>query len=339
MKKAQVVKFWNAVYESTSVKEAIASLENKKGYPKPRTLYRYYQAYREFQKGVKPEDLVIKIGFCLKTLQQLNSWWVKEFSLKTIIENNIPVETEKVAEPSNESSNEKECQCSPDNITLEQLKKKGVPKKKTASILKEWREYHLKGNHNICLIFSKLFEDIKKGFPFDKAEAILKTEISGRLFESEMIINRAELARIYQPWESLENYNAMVAEIESRRKADPNYYPRIDHLNAVQQLYREFHREITDKVSSSIPADKLSIEDDPLFNCLLEHDEEIDWEWGQLYHKRWELEGYKSDIKKAANIERQIKEILKRIQRRIDLITSNREFRDQSCSKCPRLSI
>ena len=104
-------------------------------------------------------------------------------------------------------------------------------------------------------------------------------------------------------------------------------------------MYLKLGREISDKISDSQSENTLSIEDDPLFDFLLKHDEEIYWEWVHLYQKRRELELDKSVIKTPEKTRWKIREILKLIQRRIEVIIENNEYRDRFCSKCHMLSI
>ena len=82
-------------------------------------------------------------------------------------------------------------------------------------------------------MFPKLFEDIRNGIPFEKAYEILQYDSRGIQFNLEIYQNYSKLARIYRPWTNKESYDAFWREIESRRKADPNYYHRIDHLNDI----------------------------------------------------------------------------------------------------------
>ncbi len=80
MKKAQVVKFWQALRENTSVKETISAFTNKKGYDSRATLDRFVRADTCFGQGLSSEAIAEKTGWSPKFVNKIRGWWEGEFS-------------------------------------------------------------------------------------------------------------------------------------------------------------------------------------------------------------------------------------------------------------------
>lgn len=81
MKKAQAVKFWKAVQESTEVQEVISAFANKKGYGGARTLERYVQAAAGFRDGASDETVAARTGWSPRYVCRIRDWWDDESSM------------------------------------------------------------------------------------------------------------------------------------------------------------------------------------------------------------------------------------------------------------------
>ncbi|MFC1937216.1 hypothetical protein ACFLWY_01500 [Chloroflexota bacterium] len=79
MKKAQVLKFWTALGESTNNKERISAFSNKHGYGGQRTLVRFVQAYDGFRQGLTSEEIAKKSGWSLSLVNKIREWWETDF--------------------------------------------------------------------------------------------------------------------------------------------------------------------------------------------------------------------------------------------------------------------
>lgn len=85
MKKAQVVKFWIALHENTSVQETISAFANKKGYDSKATLRRYAEADAGFRGGQSSQVVSGKTGWSVATVDKIRGWWQDEFSKPTTL--------------------------------------------------------------------------------------------------------------------------------------------------------------------------------------------------------------------------------------------------------------
>ena len=75
MKKAQLINFWTALDESTSMSDVLDQLKNKKGFPSERTLVRYAQARSSFRNSDAMEDVVRRTGWSLAFVSSIYAWW------------------------------------------------------------------------------------------------------------------------------------------------------------------------------------------------------------------------------------------------------------------------
>jgi hypothetical protein len=83
MNKEQVIKFWEALEESTSQKEVISSFKNKTGSDSEATLKRYAQIYDGFKSGLTAEEVKTKNGYGKKNIDKFHDWWASKFSAQT----------------------------------------------------------------------------------------------------------------------------------------------------------------------------------------------------------------------------------------------------------------
>jgi len=75
MKKHQILKFWKALDDSTSIKKTVSSFKGKKGYGKERTLVRLAQAAKCFREDLESKDIAGKTGWSLVYVDKLRSYW------------------------------------------------------------------------------------------------------------------------------------------------------------------------------------------------------------------------------------------------------------------------
>lgn len=75
MNKAQVIKFWAALDENTSVSDVLDQLKNKKGFPSERTLVRYAQARSCFRITDPIEEVARKTGWSVAFVNSIYAWW------------------------------------------------------------------------------------------------------------------------------------------------------------------------------------------------------------------------------------------------------------------------
>ncbi|MFC1955038.1 hypothetical protein ACFLWZ_00615 [Chloroflexota bacterium] len=79
MKKAQVLKFWTAIGESTNNKEVVSAFANKHGYSSQRTLIRFAQALDGFKQGLTSDEISKKSGWGLSFVNKIREWWGVDF--------------------------------------------------------------------------------------------------------------------------------------------------------------------------------------------------------------------------------------------------------------------
>ncbi len=79
MRKAQAVKFWKEVRESTQTEPVVAKYKNKKGYDSARTLLRYVQANSAFKDGLSTDEVTEKTGWGRGYVEKIRVWWVEYF--------------------------------------------------------------------------------------------------------------------------------------------------------------------------------------------------------------------------------------------------------------------
>ena len=79
MKRAQALKFWKTIHETTNKGDVISQFENKKGYGGKRTLLRWIQADDGFKVGIDYDELSRKTGWKLPYIKKIREWWVSAF--------------------------------------------------------------------------------------------------------------------------------------------------------------------------------------------------------------------------------------------------------------------
>ncbi len=100
MKKAQAVKFWKALDESSQGEGVIKQLANKTGYGSKRTLGRLAGAARAFREGRSIEEIRIS-GWGQQLILKIRTWWLEEFPL-----HGNDTESHRPAPPSGEGGNQ-----------------------------------------------------------------------------------------------------------------------------------------------------------------------------------------------------------------------------------------
>lgn len=79
MKKAQFLKFWKAIADSTNGKETISTFESRKGYGGRRTLERCSQAASGFKEGLSSDIIAGKTGWSARYINKIRGWWEESF--------------------------------------------------------------------------------------------------------------------------------------------------------------------------------------------------------------------------------------------------------------------
>jgi hypothetical protein len=198
MKKAQALKFWKSVEESTETRKVISSYENKKGYAGKRTLQRFIQAHNGFRRALSAREISGKTGWSILYVEKIYSWWLSCFKpTPEVIETEI--------------SNH-DCAAPPDvNVTL--LKTWGIKTNVAAQILAAWRECHRYGGHDTCRLYQKLVEDLKNGIPLKVAKDLFGVEIESRRYGLKEGAELTDRCRLFRYWESKENYEAFMNDV------------------------------------------------------------------------------------------------------------------------------
>jgi hypothetical protein len=80
LRKAQVLKFWQALRSTTNVNEVINSFKNKPGCDGERTLVRYAQADKGFREGLSTHEVAAKTGWKSGQIEKFRPWWREAFS-------------------------------------------------------------------------------------------------------------------------------------------------------------------------------------------------------------------------------------------------------------------
>lgn len=131
----------------------------------------------------------------------------------------VPQEQEKLEAQVNAISI---CTAPPDDIDVYLLRSWGVPLKKAAQILYDWRTFHKEGSHEKCESYRNLENDLKAlKIPFKEAEINLIAEIEGKEIGGkacEIALAHIDIRRKYRPWESDRNYKAFVEEAKMTRE-------------------------------------------------------------------------------------------------------------------------
>lgn len=297
MKKAQVIKFWKALENSTNSQQVISALANKEGYDSKRTLGRYKRAYDGFKQNLSLDAISKKTGWKTEFIGTIMQWFGDEFHPET---------------PATEESTIN-CEASPDNIDVGMLKSWGISPKKAPDLLGVWRSFHRKGEHDICKLYLTLKEDIQvRKIPFPQAESLLETAIKAQRFHLQEIQRDVELARIYRAWEGEENRSAYLRESNELRKPGPL---KLKHLHEITQILGLFQLEIDEAIEKHQWVIKFSIEEDELFNRMLDHCTDIKESFNQFTQKK----GH---------------DTIKNLQRSVVKCLENRVYLDTVCSIC-----
>lgn len=77
MKKAQAIRFWTALRETTEVEEVLSRFVNREGYGSRRTLERYAHAAKGFGEGSPIEELSRGTNWSIVYLRKIQTWWDK----------------------------------------------------------------------------------------------------------------------------------------------------------------------------------------------------------------------------------------------------------------------
>jgi|GEM_PF-2196815 len=167
------------------------------------------------------------------------------------------------------------CSASPESFDVTTLIKLGVPPKKAPGILYEWRSSHKKGSHNGCSLYKKFIDDLNESkIPYKQAEAILRLELRSKLFNRDV-----ELARIYRPWESLENFKASIKENESEEMKK--------HLDEITTLLINFKKEVETVRNNRQWDVTFEVEKNDLFTDMLNHCWDVKWEFDQFKREKF----------------------------------------------------
>jgi len=80
MKKAQAIKFWKRLDESTSEKVVISAFAHDTGYPSGHTLRRYVQVHTSFKQGQASAEIAKKTGWSIDFVEKIKKWWESVFT-------------------------------------------------------------------------------------------------------------------------------------------------------------------------------------------------------------------------------------------------------------------
>ncbi len=180
------------------------------------------------------------------------------------------------------------CMASPDNIDVNFLKKNRIPPKKAPKILFEWRYCHREGSHDKCCLYQNLIDDLTvKKITFERAEALLCLELQAKDLGSEIIQKDASLARIYRPWENKGNWEIWIKELQELRTPGPL---KKQHLDEVTDLLRRFQEEVENTRAEQNWDIIFKVEQDPLFADMMDHCNEIQWDFDRIRLQRLKYE-------------------------------------------------
>ncbi len=238
MKKAQAIKFWGNLEDSTEIKEIISAFENKKGYAGKRTLERYVQAYNGFTREQTVEEVSKKTGWKVEYVRKIYGWWYSDFGSfmpRSQFENETKrsdsdtigsiTETVEQNEHSGSSpssiddsaSSEEICEASPDAMDVDLLKTWGIKSGVASQVLAAWRECHQAGLHDICPLYRNMAADLKSGMPVNVAKKVLRLAFKSRSQSLKHADDVIELCRRYRSWEGNENHEAFMS-VDSQGK-------------------------------------------------------------------------------------------------------------------------
>gem|GEM_PF-381836 len=121
---------------------------------------------------------------------------------------------------SNEKKNKVEiCKASPESLDTLMLTKWGVPKKVAPSILGDWRNYHERGEHEICNVYGKLKRNlVDREIPYEKAEALLEYEKGAVEFDDSEARADIEIIEALRPWDGSGNIELTFKEMRRKHK-------------------------------------------------------------------------------------------------------------------------
>jgi len=111
------------------------------------------------------------------------------------------------------------CLAPPDDVDVRVLKNWGIPAKKAGDILIRWFELHRKGNHQMCLAYRTLEDNLKnQKMPFRWAETYLNAELYAREFDLTDALRDLERSLKLRIWERPEYRKAYFKDTRDLMK-------------------------------------------------------------------------------------------------------------------------
>jgi hypothetical protein len=81
MRKAQVLKFWKELRDSSQAGGVLKKFANKPGFDSRRNLERYAQAQKGFSKSESDQDIAKTTGWKSLQITKIRSWWLEAFPI------------------------------------------------------------------------------------------------------------------------------------------------------------------------------------------------------------------------------------------------------------------
>jgi hypothetical protein len=162
------------------------------------------------------------------------------------------------------------CSGSPDGIDVNVLKSWGVPLRKRAEIISQWRSWHKRGMHDICQAFIRLQQDLEvRKFSYKEAEVLLNADVWALESQDEECHEAIDYFRIYRPREHIKSYQVFIKELEEMHKAHYKVSPR--HLNDIENLLNQLRKAVLISRDTKEYEGLLKMEENPLFEILESH--------------------------------------------------------------------
>jgi hypothetical protein len=162
------------------------------------------------------------------------------------------------------------CSASPDGIDVNVLKSWGVPLRKRAEIISQWRSWHKRGMHDICQAFIRLQQDLEvRKFSYKEAEVLLNADVWALESQDEECHEAIDYFRIYRPREHIKSYQVFIKELEEMHKAHYKVSPR--HLNDIENLLNQLRKAVLISRDTKEYEGLLKMEENPLFEILESH--------------------------------------------------------------------
>jgi hypothetical protein len=236
------------------------------------------------------------------------------------------------------------CLAPPDGIDVMTLRSWGVPSKRAAGILFEWRKWHRNRRHDICRVFYSFRDDLTiRNIGFKPAEVALNAAIWATEFHVQSFLRDIEIGRKYRHWENPNNHAEFLKEVVELSKPDPAFADKKrKHLEEVRQLLEVFITQIESALSKNDTYMKFEIEDTPFINQAgSTHAWEVSFDlWGYI-HLRMQYDQLHDKVdqvntKELQSLKKRMIISLKKVHSTLKEALDKRTYRQGFCSECPK---